>query len=44
MERRNGNFRLKLERKHDSKDTSSRKILQGTLDGVEKNISECNSI
>lgn len=41
MERRNGNFRLKLQRKHDLKDPSSCKILKDTPDGVRKNIAEC---
>lgn len=41
MKRRNGNFRLKLERKYDFKDPSSCKISKGTLDGKGKNISEC---
>lgn len=41
MERRNGNFRLRLERKHDSKDPSSCRILKGALNGVGKSISGC---
>lgn len=43
MERRNGNFRLRLERKHDSKDPPC-KILKGILDGVGKSVSECYGI
>lgn len=39
MERRNGNFRLKLERKHDFKNPSSCKIMTDALNGVGKTIS-----
>ena len=44
MERRNGNFILRLERKHDFKDSSSCKILKGILDGLGKSILGCDGI